>query len=164
VTLCAIYPNQDPNRPYRCLPNKIGKAQKVKTNIDGGLASIQFEDGGGEIRLVDVSVDFVVRVPKSAGFIGITVDGRVETKSLDNDVTAHSVLGDVMIELPSGGGAKVEAESDTGEIKSDWPLARKSRNGLGLGQSAHGVIGSGQSIMRLNTVTGNIRLRRAQKQ
>src|SRR5262245_12681349 len=163
VTLCAIYLNQDPNRPYRCLPNKIGKAQKVKTNIDGGLAGIQFEDGGGEVRLVDVSVDFVVRVPKGAGFIGITVDGRVETKSLDNDVTAHSVLGDVMIELPSGGGAKVEAESDMGEIKSDWPLARKSHNGLGLGQSAHGVIGSGQSIMRLNTVTGNIRLRQAQK-
>jgi hypothetical protein len=165
VTLCAIYPNQDPNRPYRCLPNRIGKGQKVSTNIDGGLTSVQFEGaGGGEIRLVDVSVDFVVRVPKNTGFIGFTVDGRVETKSVAGDVTAHSVLGDVVIEFPSGAGAKVQAESDLGGIKSDWPLTRKARNDLGLGQSAQGVISDGQYNLQLNTATGNIRLRRAQQQ
>jgi hypothetical protein len=165
VTLCAVYPNQDPNRPYRCLPNKIGRGQKVSTNINGGLASVQFEDaGGGEIRLVDVSVDFVVRMPKNMGFIGFTVDGRVETKSLASDVTAQSVLGDVMIELPSGVGAKVQAESDLGGIKSDWPLTRKARNDLGLGQTAQGVISDGQYNLQLNTATGNIRLRRAQQQ
>jgi putative adhesin len=165
VTLCAIYPSQDSNRPYRCVPNKIGKGQKVGTNIDGGLASVQFEDaGGGEIRLVDVSVDFVVRVPKNVGFIGFTVDGRVETKSLASDVTAQSVLGDVVIELPSGGDARVQAESDLGGIKSDWPLTQKSRNDLGLGQSAQGVIGGGQYNLQLNTATGHIRLRRAKRQ
>jgi hypothetical protein len=165
VTLCAIYPNQDPDRPYRCLPNKIGKGQKVGTNIDGGLASVQFEGaGGGEIRLVDVSVDFVVRVPKNTGIIGFTVDGRVETKSLASDVTAQSVLGDVVIELPSGVGAKVRAESDLGGIKSDWPLTRKARNDLGLGQSAQGVIDGGQYNLQLNTATGNIRLKRARQQ
>jgi hypothetical protein len=165
VTLCAIYPNHDPNRPYRCLPNKIGKGQKVGANIDGGLASIQFEgDGVGEIRLVDVSVDFVVRVPKNAGFIGFTVDGQVETKSLASDVTAQSVLGDVVIELPSEVGARVRAESDLGGIKSDWPLTRKARNDLGLGQSAQGVISDGQYNLQLNSATGNIRLQRAQQQ
>jgi hypothetical protein len=162
VTLCAIYPNHDPNRPYRCLPNKIGKAQKVITNIDGGLASIQFDGaGGGEIRLIDVSVDFVVRAPKNVGFIGFTVDGQVETRSLANDVTAQSVLGNVVIELPSGGDARVQAKSDLGGIESDWPLAQKSRNDFG--QSAQGVIGGGQYNLRLDTATGNIRLRRAQQ-
>jgi hypothetical protein len=164
VTLCAIYPSQDPNNPYRCLPNKIGKGQKVGTNIDGSLASVQFEGaGGGEIRLVDVSVDFVVRAPKNAGFIGFTVDGLVETKSLASDVTAQSVLGDVVIELPSGVGARVRAESDLGGIKSDWPLTRKARNDLGLGQTAQGVIDGGQYNLQLNTATGNIRLRRAHR-
>jgi hypothetical protein len=165
VTLCAVYPNQDPNRPYRCLPNKIGRGQKVSTNINGGLASVQFDGaGGGEIRLVDVLVDFVVRVPKNAGFIGFTVDGQVETKSLASDVTAQSVLGDVVIELPSEVGARVRAESDLGGIKSDWPLTRKARNDLGLGQSAQGVISDGQYNLQLNSATGNIRLRRAQQQ
>src|SRR5262245_46625223 len=165
VTLCAIYPNQDPNRPYRCLPNRIGKGQNVGTTFDGGLVSVQFEgDGGGESRLVDVSVDFVVRVPKNAGFIGFTVDGKIETKSLASDVTAHSVLGDVVIELPSEVGARVRAESDLGGIKSDWPLTQKPRNDLGLGQSAQGVISDGQYNLQLNTATGNIRLRRAQQQ
>jgi hypothetical protein len=165
VTLCAIYPNQDQDRSYRCLPNRIGKGQKVSTNIDRGLVVVQFEGaGGGEIRLVDVSVDFVVRVPKNIGFIGFTVDGRVETKSVAGDVTAQSVLGDVVIELPSGAGAKVQAESDLGGIKSDWPLTRKARNDLGLGQSAQGVISDGQYNLQLNTATGNIRLRRAQQQ
>ncbi len=184
VTLCAIYPNQDPNRPYRCLPNKIGKEQKVRANIDGDRASLQFESGGGfsvsapearalsgraslqfenggggEIRLIDVPVDFVVRVPKNVGFIGFTVVGQVETKSLASDVTAQSVLGDVMIEIPSEGGARVRAESALGGIESDWPLTQKSRNDLG--QSAQGVIGSGQYNLHLNVATGNIRLRRA---
>jgi hypothetical protein len=40
----------------------------VGTNIDSGVASVQFEGaGGGEVRLIDVAVDFVVRVPKNAG-------------------------------------------------------------------------------------------------
>jgi predicted membrane protein len=159
VTLCAIYPNKDPNHPYRCLPNNIVKGLKVGTNIDGGVASVQFEGaGGGEVRPVDVSVDFVVRVPKNAVFIGATVVGRVETKSLANDVTAHSVLGDVMIELPSEGSAKVQAKSDLGGVKSDWPLEQKSRGNFG--QSAQGVIGGGQYNLQLTTATGNIRLMR----
>jgi predicted membrane protein len=163
VTLCAIYPSQDPDRPYRCLPNKIGQGQKLNTNIDGGVASIQFEGaGGGEIRLIDVSVDFVVRVPKNVGFISSTVDGRVETKSLACDVTAQSVLGDVVIVLPSAGDASVQAKSDLGGIESDWPLARKSGNDLG--QSAQGVIGGGQYNLLLYTATGSIRLRREQQQ
>ncbi|HEU0178329.1 MAG TPA: hypothetical protein VFV58_29035 [Blastocatellia bacterium] len=103
-------------------------------------------------------------MPKNVGFIGFTVDGRVETKSLASDVTAHSVLSDVVIELPPAGDARVKAESDLGGIKSDWPLAQKSRNDLGLGQSAQGVIGGGQYNLRLTTATGNIRLRRAQRQ
>src|SRR5215475_5367425 len=163
VTLCAIYPNQNPNSPYRCLPNKIGKGQKVNTNIDGELASIQFDGaGGGEIRLIDVSVDFVVRVPKNVGFIGFTGDGRVEMKSLASDITAQSVLGDVVVELQSGGDARVQAKSDLGGIESDWPLAQKAHNDLG--QSAQGVIGGGQYNLQLNTAAGNIRLRRAQRQ
>jgi len=186
VTLCAIYPNQDPNRPYRCLPNKIGKEQRVSANIDGGGANLQFKSGGGfsvsapearalngraslqfesggggEIHLTDVSVDFVVRVPKNVGFICFTVVGQVESKSLASDVTAQSVIGDVMIELPSGGDARVQAESDLGGIESHWPLAQKSRSDLG--QSAQGVIGGGQYNLRLDTATGSIRLRRAQQ-
>jgi len=187
VTLCATYPSQDPNRPYRCLPNEIGKEQRVSANIDGASASLQFKSGGGfsvsapearalngraslqfesggggEIQLTDVSVDFVVRVPKDVGFIGFTVAGQVETKSLASDVTAQSVLGDVVIELPSGVGARVQAECDLGGIESDWPLAQKARNDLG--QSAQGVIGGGQYYLQLNTAAGNIQLRRAQRQ
>ncbi|HEY6402125.1 MAG TPA: DUF4097 family beta strand repeat-containing protein [Blastocatellia bacterium] len=160
ATLCAIYPNQDPNNPYRCLPNNIVKGVKVGANIDGGVASVQFEDaGGGDVRLVDVAVDFIVRVPKNSGFIGSTVVGRVETKSLASDVAANSVLGDVMIELPSNGSAKVQAKSDLGGVESDWPLERKSSGNFG--ESAHGSIGDGKYNLRLSTATGNIRIRRA---
>lgn len=159
VTLCAIYPSQDPNNPYRCLPNNIVKTVKTGVNIDGGVASVQFEGaGGGEVRMVDVAVDFIVRVPKNTGFIGSTVVGRVETKSLASDVTANSVLGDVMIKLQQDGSAKVQAKSDLGGIESDWSLARKSSGNFG--QSAQGVIGDGQYNLLLTTATGNIRLQR----
>jgi predicted membrane protein len=163
VTLCAIYPNQDPKNPYRCMPNNIVKGVKVVgANIDRGVASIQFEGpGGGEVRMIDVAVDFVVRVPKGAGFIGVTVTGRVEAKSLASDVAANSVLGDVRIELPPDGSAKVQAKSDLGGIESDWPLAQKSSGNFGL--SAQGVIGDGQYNLQLTSSTGNIQLRRARR-
>ncbi len=45
----------------------------------------------------DVNVDFTVSVPSGVRFVGRTVNGLVEAKSLDADTEAHTVNGDVVL-------------------------------------------------------------------
>ncbi len=45
----------------------------------------------------DVNVDFTVSVPSGVRFVGRTVNGLVEAKSLDGDTEAHTVNGDVVL-------------------------------------------------------------------
>ena len=45
----------------------------------------------------DASVDFTVSVPSGVRFVARTVNGLVEAKSLDADMEAHTVNGDVVL-------------------------------------------------------------------
>ena len=45
----------------------------------------------------DASVDFTVSVPSGVHFVARTVNGLVEAKSLDADMEAHTVNGDVVL-------------------------------------------------------------------
>jgi len=75
VTICAVYPTLD-RIGGECLPGD-GSNRSSRNN--------------------DVSVDFIVHVPKGVKFLGRTVNGLVEAKSLDADAEAHTVNGDVRL-------------------------------------------------------------------
>jgi len=75
VTICAMYPSVD-GRPAECLP---------------GVNSPHRSTGN------DVNVDFMVRLPKGVRFVGRTVNGQVEAKSLQADTEAHTVNGNVLL-------------------------------------------------------------------
>jgi hypothetical protein len=159
VALCAEYPAVDPARPFVCSPGKMGEKPSTSTDISNGRARIEFGNGRVEVEMVDIWVDFIVRLPAGVGFIGFTVDGSIEVKSPSSDVSAESVLGNVTIELPGTAGAVVSAKSAVGVVESDWRLAFK--NGKYVGQKATGTIGRGGPKLYLCSATGNIRLRRA---
>jgi len=57
-----------------------------------GECSDGFESGSG-----DANVDFTVSVPSGVRFVARTVNGLVEAKSLDADMEAHTVNGDVVL-------------------------------------------------------------------
>ena len=160
ITLCAEYPAVDPARPFRCSPGKMGEKSATSTDITEGRARIEFENGGGgEVQLVDVWVDFTVRLPAKVGFMGFTVDGTVDVDSPSSDVSAESVLGNVTVKLPESAGAEVRAKSAVGGVQSDWRLSFK--NGKFVGQKATGTIGRGGLKLYLCSATGNVRLLRA---
>lgn len=75
VTICAMYPSLD-GRPTECLPG-VNSPRKGTGN--------------------DVNVDFMVRLPKGVRFVGRTVNGQVEAKSLQADTEAHTVNGNVLL-------------------------------------------------------------------
>ncbi len=78
VTVCAVYPSENPNQPYQCRPPGRPQRRLGKTEISGDRASLRFPDGsGGVVRWIEVRIDFTVRVPAGVRFQGRTAEGEV---------------------------------------------------------------------------------------
>jgi hypothetical protein len=160
VMFCAVYPAWDATRAYDCRPTSAKDSGDISAEVEGSRATIQFPGGGGgEIRMIDVRVDFVVRVPRGIRFVAHTVYGDINARSLDSDVTARNVFGNVLVDIPDAASANVQARTTLGGISSEFPLRFKSAGFAG--QSATGTIGSGRCRFDLNSVMGTIGLRHA---
>ena len=160
VMICAIYPAQEGNSGYQCLPNRGDAIMNASASVDHDKATIEFSNGsGGDIQMVDVRVDFVVRIPSGVGFGAVVIDGEISAKGLTGDMIAHSMLGDVKVELSADTNTSVRVETAMGNIESDFPLSIKS--GGHFGQSAKGNIGSGGGQIKLRADIGSIMLRRS---
>lgn len=85
ITICAVYPSSD-GQANECKPGK------------GGHMNVNHND---------VKVDFVVRVPSGVRFVGRTVNGEVEAKSLTAFTEAHTVNGKIRLSTTG------EAQADT---------------------------------------------------
>jgi hypothetical protein len=175
VTICAVYPTRDTQKPNECLPG------------EGGRMNVQNND---------VSVRFTVRVPAGVTFVGKTVNGEVEATRLNGDVALTTVNGSVAFSTTGGGRAStvngsirglmgradwsntlemstvngsitltlppdlntdVRATTVNGDISSDFPITitgRVSRRKL------EGTIGGGGRVLSLDSVNGSITLKR----
>lgn len=157
VTICAEYPNANAGHPFDCRPSHGGGFRVVSAS--GRETHIRWENGGGgDVLLNGVRVDFLVRLPKGVRFIGRTVDGEISKHLFDQDVEAHNVRGDVSFEMNPAAGADLRAETATGELDSEFPLAIHLDRNRGLSASAH--FGHSHRLVHLKTATGNIRLQR----
>lgn len=176
VTVCAVYPSDDPSRPNECVHGSGGR-MNVRDN--------------------DVQVNFTVRVPAGVRFVGKTVNGGVEAERLGSDVDVstvngsirasgagvvsartvngsitaamgranwpgdlrfESVNGGITLDLPADLSAEVSAETLNGDIETDFSINMIGSVGR---RRLNGVIGSGGRKLSLKTVNGSIRLRRA---
>jgi hypothetical protein len=157
VTICAVYPEADPSHPFDCRPSHGGGFRLVSTS--DSLTHIRWDNGGGGDMVVnDLRVDFIVRLPKRLRFIGRTVDGDISAHLLQQDIEAHSVLGDVNVDLNSKPGAEVHAETVKGRVSSEFPLALRCNSSHGM--LASGRVGRSHRILRLKTDAGDIHLAR----
>ncbi len=157
VTICAIYPNANTDHPYECRPSHGGGFRLAATS--DSEAHIRFENGGGgDVLVNDVRVDFIVRLPRRLRFIGRTVDGEISAHVIDQDVEAHSVHGDVSVDLDPSSGAELRAETAMGEVSSEFPVSVRQDREHGRFVFAH--FGHSRRVVRLKTAAGNIRLLR----
>jgi hypothetical protein len=176
VTICAVYPSDDPDQPNECRPGRHGR-MSVRNN--------------------DVQVDFTVRVPAGVGFIGRTVNGEIDALGIDGDVKAHTVNGDVdvtttglaeaatvngsvtvsmeradwtgtldfttvngsvTLEMPADLSCAISISTVNGHISSDFPLTVEGRFSP---RHLKGTIGGGGRNLVVKTVNGSIQLRRS---
>src|SRR5258708_3366993 len=102
VTICAVYPSPS-STPNECQP---GAAGRMNTQNN------------------DTSVDFTVKVPASARFVGRTVNGAIQAKSLSGEAEAHTLNGGIKVQA----GGHIQAETVNGGIPASlcpatWPGA-----------------------------------------
>jgi Putative adhesin len=175
VTICAVYPSDNPSEPNECRPGQGGR-MNTRNN--------------------DVKVDFTLRVPSGVRFIGRTVNGEVKAVSLGSDAAAYTVNGSIQIstggqaqaqtvngsvtaslgstsweeplkfetvngsitvEIPAGANTQFQAETVNGHVSTDFPLTVQGRINP---KHIAGTIGSGGRELLLKTVNGSIQLRR----
>lgn len=176
VTICAVYPSDDSDRPNECRAGGRGR-HNVRNN--------------------DVEVSFTVRVPAGVAFVGRSVNGDVGAYDFEADVQAHTVNGTVdvstsglaeatsvngsitvsmgradwtgslafstvngsiTIEMPSDLECELSVATVNGHISSDYPLTVQGRISP---RHFKGTIGDGGRSLSLKTVNGSIQLRRS---
>jgi hypothetical protein len=176
VTICAVYPSDDPNDPNTCEPgqgngrmnvrnNDVKVAFKVRVPSRVGLIS---RTVNGEISALDLAGN--VESHTVNGSINISTSGYAQAKTVNGDITARlkdanwsgsldfkTVNGGITVDLPSETNSTVEASTVSGDISSDFQLTI-----LGTMSRKHlsGTIGGGGRELNLKTVNGSIHLRR----
>lgn len=175
VTLCAVYPGRNADKPNECAPGDAGR-MNVQDN--------------------DVQVTFTVKVPPGVSYVGRTVNGDITAQSLTGPVelktvngsatlstsghgqastvngSVHATLGtadwtgdlefktvngSLTVDLPANVSTEVRAATVNGDISTDFPLTVSGRFSP---RRLQGTIGAGGRTLALETVNGSIKLRR----
>lgn len=137
VTICSVYAAEQPGQPAICEPGQLSAAGVPES---------------------DVRMDFEIRLPRGVRFIGRTMYGHVKLSAPDADLAAHSMFGDIEVELPEEASVRIAAASTKGAIESDFTLQDNSDRSATF---AVGTVGRGERRLLLNTVMGNIRVKRS---
>jgi hypothetical protein len=134
----------------------------------------------------NTQVHFMVRMPRNLRFAGESVNGNVAAENMGRFVNAESVNGSIRVSTAAWAkassvngsikarmgnadwtgtlklstvdmNAELSFSSVNGRVDSDFPVTIK---GGFVGHSAHGTIGSGGRQLVIDTVNGNLELRK----
>jgi len=175
VTICAVYPSSRSDRPNDCEPGggqHSTRGHDVRVHFEVRVPrGVRFEgytvngDVGAEGLAGDVAVGTVngeIEVTTSGRAEGHTVNGSIRASigstQWDEDLEFQTVNGSITVTLPAAIGANVRVETLNGGITTDFPLTIEG--GISS-RRLRGTIGGGGGALRLSTVNGEVRLRRA---
>jgi DUF4097 and DUF4098 domain-containing protein YvlB len=122
---------------------------------------VVLSDVAGDIRVNSVSGDVQVRGASTGSIKANSVSGDVEIfvdqLSGSGDFDFSTVSGDVEITLPANLDATVRMTTLSGELTSDFPLTTQGERER---RNVEARIGAGGRMLRFNSVSGNVTLRR----
>lgn len=174
VTVCALYPGSGDSCEGASRGRQGGSHGDTKVRVEFVVrvpAGLAFEAANvsGNIEARGLRSD--VRVTAVSGNVEVsTSSGAVEAKSVSGTVrvamgapregvasSATAVSGSVEVKLPAQSNFDAEAKTISGEIETEFGLP--VQKGF-VGQNLRGRVGKGGAQLRLETVSGGIRLSR----
>lgn len=176
VTICALYPDRHGEATGHCGDRHHDDCCNKETDdvsVDFTIAvpaGVRFEgatvngdvsvsglDADADGTTVNGSVDVATKGHASAS----TVNGSVRAtmgKTLDSDMDFSTVNGGITLTMPADLACEIRAGTVNGSIDSDFPITISGKMNP---TSLRGSIGSGGHLLKLSTVNGSIRLRKA---
>jgi DUF4097 and DUF4098 domain-containing protein YvlB len=179
VKICAAYLVLEEPGKYECPVTEGSKSME----IDGDRQlRLGYENGKTQtFQLADVRVQFKARMPREARLSARTLRGNVEAEWLTKGAPARTVStgggadrgttnsfgaialssleGNVRLTLPHAINARVRLGTVSGAIATDFPVTVP---GGFRGKGVDGHLGQDGPKITLNTMSGNVELRRAQ--
>jgi Putative adhesin len=175
VTVCVVYPAVS-GKANECAPGEGGRMNSSNNDVAVRF-SVRVPRG---VRFVgrtvngDVSAEALeedVEAYTVNGGVRVATRGNARAQTVNGSITAalgradwrgsvsfETVNGGITLELPDDLNADVKGETVNGSIETDFPLAVK---GKFSSRRLSGTIGSGGRELRLETVNGSIRLKKA---
>lgn len=119
----------------------------VITAIDTG-GSVEAKATNGAVHVENVGGDVIAK----------TDNGKIliQSQKLSGNWEADTDLGAIEVVLPETSGAVIEAETDVGNVSSEFPLYSND----GDGKKSTGTIGDGTYTVQLKSDVGNIKIRK----
>lgn len=172
VKVCAVYPN---SRGGECGAKERSERNDendvvvdFEVELPAGVA-LEAETVNGDIDAQGLRSD--AEVSTVNGRIDLSTTGVAEASSVNGDVTlkfgrgtwtgtleAETVNGAVVVELPADGDLEFEASTVNGEITSDFPITVQGKVSP---RELRGTIGKGGRKLELETVNGDVKLKKA---
>jgi len=127
--------------------------------VSGG---IEVEDLRSRVEVGTVSGDISASSSEMVWANSVAGDIEVEMGNFDwEDMEFSTVSGDITLWLPDDFGADIDFNSLSGDLHSDFDLTvRRQRNRRWIGTDIEGTIGAGGRDLSINTVSGDVELRR----
>lgn len=142
---------------------------RVPTGVElqGSMVSgeIEVQDLRSEVDVSTVSGNIFVSSSEMVWANSVSGDIEVEMGRFDREAMEFStVSGDITLWLPADFGADIDFNSLSGDLTSDFDLTvRSRRNRRWVGTDIEGTIGGGGRELSLNTVSGDVELRRMRR-
>jgi hypothetical protein len=107
------------------------------------------------------SIYFEIKVPRRAETKLETISGNIEIVQWEGNLQAKSISGFVDLSWPAGRGADLSLKTISGEVFSNLDVDLGGpRPKTGVGYSLQGTVAGGGQPIRLESISGNIYLRR----
>jgi DUF4097 and DUF4098 domain-containing protein YvlB len=177
VTICAIYPGGSGDDCASGNKGRKGRYDEdrgddvvvdftvevpAKVRFEGGTVNggidAQGLRGDAEVSTVNGAIVLATTGVGSATTVNGSVRLRIGSAAWEGRLEAKSVNGSVAVEMPQPTDLDVEASTLNGSISSDFPLTLQGKMSP---QRIKGTIGKGGRQLRLETVNGDVQLRRA---
>ncbi|MBX3131971.1 MAG: DUF4097 family beta strand repeat protein [Gemmatimonadaceae bacterium] len=134
-----------------------------RMSIEGTSTSIDLENASGDLTAETVSGSIRIRRSALTNLRARTTSGTINYEgslSPTGSYTLNTHSGSITMALPANVGARLELETFSGRISSDFPLTLQPGQSTGRGRRMEFTLGDGRARVSAGAFSGNINLRR----